>query len=152
MLLWCSDDHWKGTEQAVPITCNTSHCLKVGERGVASTATSCKMTGSTILKPQTVTCSLLPFRINLIEAKVTLCKPPVEPERGCLPSPEELKGKILVKVRMHVCYIGLMYVHTYVLYMYTYVYTCILLCVHTVHTYVRVYLLPVLVSILRPRL
>ena len=26
---------------------------------------------------------------------------PVDHERGCLPSPEELKGKILVKVRMH---------------------------------------------------
>ena len=27
---------------------------------------------------------------------------PVDPERRCLPSPEELKCKILVKVRMHV--------------------------------------------------
>ena len=37
---------------------------------------------------------------------------PVDHERGCLPSPEELKGKILVKVHFHVCYIGLMYVRT----------------------------------------
>ena len=35
---------------------------------------------------------------------------PVEVERGCLPSPEELKRKILVKVHLHDCYIGLMYV------------------------------------------
>ena len=66
---------------------------------------------------------------------------PVEVERGCLPSPEELKRKILVKVHFHVCYIGLMYVRMYVR-------TCIRPYVHTrvllrmcsyctfIHTYV----------------
>ena len=29
---------------------------------------------------------------------------PVDPERGYLPSPEEMKGKILVKVCIHVTY------------------------------------------------
>ena len=75
---------------------------------------------------------------------------PVEVERGCLPSPEELKRKILVKVHFHVCYIGLMYVRMYVrTCIRTYVHTCVLLCVHTVHSYIHtyMYLLPVLASI-----
>ena len=73
---------------------------------------------------------------------------PVEVERGCLPSPEELKRKILVKVHFHVCYIGLMYVRMYVrTCIRPYVHTCVLLCVHTVHSYIHTYLLPVLASI-----
>ena len=64
---------------------------------------------------------------------------PVDHERGCLPSPEELKRKILVKVHFHVCYIGLMYVRMYVrTCIRTYVHTCVLLCVHTVHSYIHI--------------
>ena len=77
---------------------------------------------------------------------------PVDHKRGCLPSPEELKRKILVKVHFHVCYIGLMYVRTYVCtYMHTYIrsYMCLITYVFIlyIHTYIRMYLLPVLASI-----
>ena len=49
---------------------------------------------------------------------------PVDPERGQLPSPEELKGKILVKVHM---------LHTYMPMVRTYS-----MCVHVqVHVYSR---------------
>ena len=48
---------------------------------------------------------------------------PVDPERGQLPSPEELKGKILVKVHMLHTYMPM--VRTYS----TYVCTCAGTCV-----------------------
>ena len=62
---------------------------------------------------------------------------PVEVERGCLPSPEELKRKILVKVHFHDCYIGLMYVCMYVhAYVHTFIRVSYFVFILYIHTYV----------------
>ena len=64
---------------------------------------------------------------------------PVEVERGCLPSPEELKRKILVKVHFHDCYIGLMYVRMYVhAYVRTFIRVSYFVFIMYIHTYVYV--------------
>ena len=64
---------------------------------------------------------------------------PVDHERGCLPSPEELKGKILVKVRMHVILALCTYIRTYCTCIRTFIHVSYYVFILYIHTYVCIF-------------